>query len=401
MAEAIPFGLAQKIIERLSSMAVDEIGSIWGVKDELQKLKETVSTIQAVLQDAEEKQEQELYGMKNQVRDWLMKLKDLAYDADDVMSAFSTEDLRQSVMGGGKMTKKVRTFFSSSNQLAFRLKMAHKIKAIREKLDAIANDKTKLQLVERPFQEGVVTRERDQTHSYIREEEVIGRENEKKTIIDMLLNTDEEENISFISIVGIGGLGKTTLAQYVFNDEKVKTCFDLKMWMCVSDVFDVKAIAENIIRCTTDKKVENLDTMEQVQKQLRERLQPKKYLLVLDDVWNEDEERWCNLKRLLMDGSKGSKVVITTRTKLVAKITSTLPPISLKGLSKDQSWSLLKKMAFKKGQETIDLKLKAIGMDILEKCHGVPLAIKMIGRMLSLKRQRKNGYTSRIKNLQM
>ena len=109
MAEAIPFGLAQKIIERLSSMAVEEIGSIWGVKDELQKLTETVSTIQAVLQDAEEKQEQEqeLYGMKNQVRDWLMKLKDLAYDADDVMSAFSTEDLRRSVMGGGKMTKKV------------------------------------------------------------------------------------------------------------------------------------------------------------------------------------------------------------------------------------------------------------------------------------------------------
>uniref|UniRef100_A0A2N9H3G0 Uncharacterized protein n=1 Tax=Fagus sylvatica TaxID=28930 RepID=A0A2N9H3G0_FAGSY len=350
MAEAIPFGLAQKIIERLSSMAVEEIGSIWGVK-----------------------------------RDWLMKLKDVAYDADDVMSAFSTEDLRQSVMDGGKMTKKVRTFFSSSNQLAFRLKMAHKIKAIREKLDAIANDKTKLQLVESPFQEGVVTRKRDQTHSFICEEEVIGRENEKKTIIDMLLNSDEEENVSFISIVGFGGLGKTTLAQYVFNDEKVKTCFDLKMWVCVSDVFDVKAIAENIIRCTTDKKVENLDTMEQVQKQLRERLQQKKYLLVLDDVWNEDKEHWCDLKKLLMGGSKGSKVVITTRNKLVAKITSKISPISLKGLSEDQSWSLLKQMAFETGQETIDPKLQAIGMDILEKCYGVPLAIKTIGRMLLFK----------------
>jgi hypothetical protein len=284
-------------------------------------LKNTFSTIQAVLQDAEEKQD-----TNNQVRDWLMKLKDVAYDADDVLSDFSTEDLRRSVMDGGKMAKKVRTFFSSSNQLAFRLKMAHKIKAIREKLDAIANDKTKLQLVERPLQTRVVTRERDQTHSFIREEEVIGRENEKKTIIDMLLNTDEEENVSFISIVGIGGLGKTTLAQYVFNDEKVKTYFDLKMWVCVSDVFDVKAIAEKIIRCATDKKVENLE-MEQVQNKLRERLNQKKYLLVLDDVWNEDKERWCDLKRLLMGGSKGSKVVITTRSKLVAKITSTISPI--------------------------------------------------------------------------
>uniref|UniRef100_A0A2N9HL63 Rx N-terminal domain-containing protein n=1 Tax=Fagus sylvatica TaxID=28930 RepID=A0A2N9HL63_FAGSY len=381
MAEAIPFGLVRKIIESLGSTTFQEIGSIWDVKDELENLKNTFSTIQAVLQDAEQKQD-----TNNQVRDWLMKLRDVAYDADDVLSDFSTEDLRRSVMDGGKMTKKVRTFFSSSNQLAFRRKMAHKIKAIREKLDAIANDKTKLQLVECPsFQAGVVTRKRAQTHSFICEEEVIGRENEKKTIIDMLLNTDEEENVSFISIVGFGGLGKTTLAQYVFNDEKVKTCFDLKMWVCVSDVFDVKVIAENIIRCTTDMKVENLDTMEQVQKQLRERLQQKKYLLVLDDVWNEDKEHWCDLKKLLMGGSKGSKVVITTRNKLVAKITSKISPIFLEGLSEDQSWSLLKQMAFETGQETIDPKLQAIGMDILKKCYGVPLAIKTIGRMLLFK----------------
>jgi hypothetical protein len=109
-----------------------------------------------------------------------------------VLSDFSTEDLRRRVMGGGKMAKKVRTFFSSSNQLAFRLKMAHKIKAIRERLDAIANDRNNFQLVERPLQTKVVTRERDQTHSFIREEEVIGREEDKKTIIDLLLNIDEK-----------------------------------------------------------------------------------------------------------------------------------------------------------------------------------------------------------------
>uniref|UniRef100_A0A2N9GEH4 Rx N-terminal domain-containing protein n=1 Tax=Fagus sylvatica TaxID=28930 RepID=A0A2N9GEH4_FAGSY len=246
MAEAIPFGLVQKIIERLGSTAFKEIGSIWGVKDELENLKNTFSAIQAVLQDAEEKQD-----TNNQVRDWLMKLRDVAYDADDVLSDFSTEDLRRRVMYGDKMAKKVRIFFSSSNQLAFRFKMAHKIKAIREKLDAIANDKNNLRLEVSPLQTRVVARERDQTHSFIRDEEVIGREDDKKTIIDMLLKIDEEENVSFISIVGIGGQGKTTLAQYVFNDEKVKSYFELKMWVCVSDVFDVKTIAEKIIGSAT------------------------------------------------------------------------------------------------------------------------------------------------------
>ena len=160
MAEAIPFGLARKIIEKLSSTTFEEIGSIWGVKDELEKLKNTVSTIQAVLQDAEEQQDK-----NHQVRDWLKKLRDAVYDADDLLSDFSTEDLRRRVMGGEKIAYKVRTFFSSSNQIAFHFKMAHKIKAIRERLDATANDRNKFQLIEHPLQTKV--RERNKlTHSY-------------------------------------------------------------------------------------------------------------------------------------------------------------------------------------------------------------------------------------------
>ena len=108
MADAISFGVVLKIIEKLGSTTFDEIGSIWGVKDEFQKLKNTVSTIQAVLQDAEEQQDK-----NHQDRDWLMKLRDAIYDADDLLSDFSTEDLRRRVMGGHKMAKKVRTFFSS------------------------------------------------------------------------------------------------------------------------------------------------------------------------------------------------------------------------------------------------------------------------------------------------
>ena len=96
-------------------------------------------------------------------------------------------------------------------------------------------------------------------------------------------------------------------------------------------------------------------------------------------------EGWCNLKKFLLGGFKRSKVMITTRIKLVAEITSTVSPIFLEGLSENKSWSLLKQMAFKKGQETIDIKLKAIGMDIVQKCCGVPLAIKTIGRILYFK----------------
>ncbi|XP_050262367.1 putative disease resistance protein RGA3 isoform X2 [Quercus robur] len=124
------------------------------------------------------------------------------------------------------------------------------------------------------------------------------------------------------------------------------------------------------------------------------------YLLVLDDVWNENEEEWEKLKTLLLDGKRGSKVVITTRIELVANITS---PISqgypLKGLSDDQSWALLKRMAFKEEQETISTNFKAIGMDMVKKCKGVPLAIKTIGRVLSKKKT--EAEWSDIKNIEL
>nr|XP_023912639.1 putative disease resistance protein RGA3 [Quercus suber] len=390
MAEAIAItlGVAQTIIENLGSLAFEKIGSMWGVEDEFEKLKDTVSAVHAVLLDAEEQQDK-----SHRVKHWIKKLRDAVYDADDLLTEFYTEDMRQRVMGGesgDETAKRVRTslttfFKSSSNQLAFCHDMANKIKAVREGFDAIANDMNKFQLVVHPLQTRVLTRERDQTYSFVCEEEVIGREEDKKAIIDLLLDSDVQDNVSFISIVGIGGLGKTTLAQYVYNDEKVKNYFGLHMWVCVSDVFDVQTISEKIIKCAIDSKLENLE-IEQAQNELRKKLNQKKYLLVLDDVWNEDGEKWCNLKRLLMGGSKGSKVVITTRTKLVAEITSTVSPYYLQGLSENQSWSLFKQMAFKKGQETIDPNLEEIGMDIVQKCYGVPLVIKAIGRILYFKK---------------
>ncbi|XP_030941611.1 putative disease resistance protein RGA4 [Quercus lobata] len=388
MADAILYGVAQSIIERSGSSTIQQIGSIWGVKAELEKMNHTVSTIHAVLHDAEEQQVE-----NHQVKDWLSKLRDAVFDADDLLSEFSTHVLRQRVMDSDKMTNKVRIFFSSSNQLVFGLKMAHKIKAMRKRLDDIANDRNnfQLKLVDRPLETWVVTRGRDQTHSFVREEEVIGREDDKKAIIDLLLDFDMEENVSFISIVGMGGLGKTTLVKYIYNDEEVTAYFELKMWVCVSDVFDVKAIVEKIIASATNERPKNLE-MDQLQNELRKNLNQKKYLLVMDDVWNEDKEIWCVLRTLLLDGSKGSKVLITTRTKLVADITSTVSPYVLEGLSENQSWSLFKQMILGKKQEIVNPDLVAIGRDIFKKCCGVPLAIRTIGRHNDLSNHQKKIY---------
>ncbi|KAK4564565.1 hypothetical protein RGQ29_006587 [Quercus rubra] len=388
MADAILYGVVQKIIESLGSSTLKQIGSIWGVKDDLEKMNNTVLTIQAVLEDAEEQQVQ-----NHQDKQWLMKLREVVFDADDLLSDFSTHVFRRKVMGGDKMTKKVRIFFSSSNQIVFSLKMACKIKAMRERLNDIAYNRNNFQLIQRPLETLAVTREREtkvamgerETHSFVRKEDVIGREEDKEAIIGLLQDFDVKKKVSFISIVGIGGLGKSTLAQYIYNDEMVNAHFELKMWVCVSDVFDVKTIVENMITSATKKKPESL-LMEQLQDELLKILNQKIYLLVLDDVWIENKATWGKLKTLLLDGKKGSKVVITTRTKLVADVTSPNSQYFLRGLSDDQSWALLKQMAFEEGKETINSNFEVIGMDIVKKCQGVPLAIKIIGSVLYTKK---------------
>ncbi|CAB4268092.1 unnamed protein product [Prunus armeniaca] len=107
-------------------------------------------------------------------------------------------------------------------------------------------------------------------------------------------------------------MGKTALAQLVFKDEEVQNHFELKMWTCVSNSFQLDALVKNIL------KADNLD-IDLLQNELRKKIDGKRYLLVLDDVWNENRGKWLSLKDLLMGGARGSKILITTRSEKVAK----------------------------------------------------------------------------------
>ncbi|XP_034197936.1 putative disease resistance protein RGA3 [Prunus dulcis] len=378
MAEGVLFNVAEGIIGRLGSLVFQEIALLWGVKDDLQKLKEKVAQLQAVLLDAEQKQ-----ANNNEVKVWLQSVEDAVYEADDVVDEFYTEaQWRQMVPGNNKVSKQVRNFFSSSNQLVFGLKIGHMIKDLDKRLHEITSNRTFGQLPVNHEDARFVIRERV-NHSFVREDNIIGRDEDKRAIIQLLLDLDPipTKNVSSISIVGFGGLGKTTLAQLVLNDEMVEKHFELKMWICVSNVFELDIIVKKIIHSATNDIAKSLE-IDQLQKELRKIIDGKRYLLVLDDVWNDNREKWFGLQNLLMGGGKGSKILITTRSEKVAKITDTSKPYNLRGLSEEQSWYLFKKMAFQEGKEPESSTIKAIGEEIARKCQGVPLAIRTIGRML-------------------
>ncbi|WVZ01469.1 hypothetical protein V8G54_027538 [Vigna mungo] len=353
--------IAQIVLQNLNSFAQEEFGIIWNLKDDVQQMKRTVSAIKAVLLDAE--------GKTNNLQNsnWLEELKDVLYDADDLLNDISSEAMKRKVIGARKILRKIQVFFSQENQIVYSFKLGHQMKAIQKRLDAIAKNKITLQLTDRPMETPIAYRRQRQTYSFVREDDVIGRKEEKKLLESYLLDTKVSliDNVSVLAIVGFGGLGKTTLAQLVFNDNAVQCSFEQKMWVCVSDEFDISKIAEKMIG--NDKNSE----IEQLQQDLRNKVRGKKFLLVLDDVWNEDRELWLKLKSLVVEGGKGSAIIVTTRSRTVAKIMATHPPLFLKGLDLERSWKLFSRVAFDEGKEPNDMELLAKGRDIVKKCAGI------------------------------
>ncbi|XP_021805772.1 putative disease resistance protein RGA1 [Prunus avium] len=383
MAE-LAFPLATRIIEKLGSIVSEEISLAWGVKADLQKLGNTMSIIKDVLLDAEQKQ-----AHNQQLRSWLRQLKHVFLDAEDLLDEFECEALRRQVVETfHPTTGKVRGFFSRSNPIAFRSRVGHEIKEIRERLDELKSNKAIFDsLTILPHGDGGDHHERP----FVPASKVIGRESEKEKIVNLLMQQGDDDQsgkstnkVSVIPIVGIGGLGKTTLAKWVYDDKRVVGHFDLRMWASVPVDFELTRCTRLILGSALDTEISDKLTLDQLQGRLREALKDKKFLLVLDDVWNDDALKWSQLRDLVIEGAKsGSKILVTTRSTAVAEIMGTIPAnIDLEFLSFEDSLSLFVECAFKEGHDKQYPSLFKMGEDIVRKCGGVPLAVKTLGSQL-------------------
>ncbi|KAF5471264.1 hypothetical protein F2P56_011710 [Juglans regia] len=343
----------------------------------LEKLETCLLSVNAVFQDAEEKQ-----VANDNVKNWLDKLKVAIYEAEDILDEIDTEAMRYKMDAEfHTTTSKVRKAISNSLKVPFVKKIEPKIKQVLDRLNDLVRQKKHMGL-----KEGVQGKpsERLPTTSLVEESGICGRADEKEKIINFLFSDDVSGNKLFvIAIVGIGGLGKTTLAQLVYNDERVKEYFDLKAWACVSDEFDVfkvtKAILEGVPGSSANGDGKTLDWL---QNTLNESLMGKKFLLVLDDVWNDNYIKWEELSKPFRFGAQGSRVLVTTREERVASVMQTTLTYNLKTLPEKECWSLFVRHAFLGSISDMHPELEAIGRQIVEKCKGLPLAIKTIGALL-------------------
>ncbi|KAM3684170.1 hypothetical protein ACJW31_11G023100 [Castanea mollissima] len=387
IGEAALSALFEALFNKLTSSDLLKIFQQEQVHVDLNKWKKTLLKINAVLADAEEKRE-----TSRLVKIWLDELEELAYDADDILDEFATEDLRRK-LNAEPSTSKVRKFIPaccvglSPSSFMFDANMRSKIADIDSRLQRIVTEKNDLDLRGSTGGRIGTERSREATTSLVNERRTYGRDEDKKAIIKLLLSIESSDTqLSVIPIVGMGGLGKTTLAQLVYNDDDVSSYFDLKAWVCVSEDFDIVRVSKEILKSITSEHCNDGDDLNSIQVKLKEKLNGKKFLVILDDVWNEDYNSWTQLCCPFEFGALGSKIIVTTRSHEVSKIMETTSPYKLRELSNDACRRLFLQHALGSTDFVAHPELEEIGREILDLCKGSPLAAKVLGGALRTKR---------------
>ncbi|XWS42785.1 hypothetical protein CRYUN_Cryun16bG0044200 [Craigia yunnanensis] len=366
--------IVSNIIDTAASLIRAEFLAINGVEKEVKKLSTNLTAIRDILKDAEQKQ---LDASSHTLRVWLAKLKDAACDAEDILDTFATETI---LWKRKRQVRRIRTQISLS-KVRFK---SSEIKEISAKLDEIAKEKDSLHLKE--SSDGGRPQNLPQTTFFVDTKDVFGRDSDKERLIDQMLSneSDANGNVSVIPIVGMEGIGKTTLAQLIFNDERVKSHFEFRMWVCVRLDFNRSRILKEMINFHNEMVYSNNVRTSILESRFLEFLAGKNFLLVLDDVRTNNYQEWEPLQNLLKQGGKGSRVLVTTLTTEVSDMMGTQPPYKLKYLPEEECWSLFKKIAFKDCNLLGGIKkeLKDIGKEIVGKCKGLPLAVKAMGGLM-------------------
>ncbi|KAI3957583.1 hypothetical protein MKW92_027747 [Papaver armeniacum] len=367
-------------VEKLGDALIHETIFLLGVRDQVQELRDELRRMQCFLKDADAKQQQG----DERVRNWVADIRNVAYDSEDVVDTFMLKIGATSKPGRVlSLIKKTALMVKNLRHLR---RVGKEIQAIQAKIKAISASTVTYGIKELPDDKpSSSTATLRNQYPHVQDEDVTGLEEYTKTLLTEL--SKDEERLCVVSIVGVGGLGKTTLAKKIFKHDTVMRDFDCHAWCSISQQLNMRDVLLEIITKFMNPNATELSTSgdKNLVEKLYNYLQDKRYFIVMDDMWNP--EHWKILKPAFPNGKRGSKILLTTRNREVALQAD---PDSLhlepELLNEKKSWELLCKKAFPK-TNCCPAGLEKLGREMVRICGGLPLAICALGGILSVGRE--------------
>ncbi|OAY76140.1 Disease resistance protein RPM1 [Ananas comosus] len=402
MAEAAVFHVLNKIAASLAGKALDtisgelvkEVSALLEVKNSMKQIESEFAVMQAFISQVN------AYDSRNEtLAAWLEQVKKVAFEVEDIIDEYTYLVGEENVGGFRNSLKKA---FRHSKNIAAWHGIAAQLKQVETRLERLTTMRDRY---------GISVRETASDSAALRlrrafdiphlshEDEIVGNDEETKRLIEWL--TDGKEARAIISISGMGGWGKTTLANSIYKNPTVKSHFNCSVWISVSQSYRVEDLLRRILTYNARKNEKNeeilngIDTMDRIElaEKIQIYLREKRYLIVLDDVWSRDA--WSSLDRAFVRNNFGSRVIITTRTEDVARLADENRRLELRTLPKAEAWDLFCKKAFSKlADKCCPEHLKDWAEKIVDKCRGLPLAVVAIGSLLSYREQQEQEWKS-------
>lgn len=381
--------LASYVTNMITEMAKEEVAMLIGVSGELDTLSVKLRDLKNFLADADRRNITD-----TSVQAWVEELKRAMYDATDILDLCQLKVMEE---GPSKDMGCLNPLLFCMRDPLHAHDIGSRIKTLNQKLDDICKRGGIFNFIKlEAYQDRNTTRPpivNRKTDPLLERSAMVGEKIEEDTrmLVEMLTKDAEgtSGNIMVFAIVGIGGIGKTTLSKNVYNNEAIQGKFTKKIWLSITQEFNEVDLLRTAITAADGNMPGPGDGSEDkalLVPALASAIKDKKFFLVLDDMWGDRE--WNNLlKAPFSHGAAGSRVLVTTRHAIIARGMKAVTPYHhVDKLDTEDAWSLLKKQVLttELNDPAVDM-LKDIGLQIIGKCDGLPLAIKVMGGLLCLK----------------
>ncbi|CAL9238210.1 unnamed protein product [Arabidopsis halleri] len=367
-------------VQKLGDLLAKESNRLVGFDELFDELKRDLNLLRPFLEDADAKKHS-----SERVRNCVEEIEEIVFDTEDIIEAFLLKEELRKTSGIKKQLR--RLSFITVDRKGIASDIGGMIKRTSKVIHNMQSFGVKQKIVEdgensHPPQER--QREMQKTFTSNYENDLVGLSENVEKLVGYLV---EEDSIQVVSICGRGGIGKTTLARLAFKHEIVKNHFDRVAWVCISQKFTRKYVWQTILQQLSPKKDGQTDSdmrEDEIQKKLMLLLEASKSLIVLDDLWKEED--WDRIK-LAFPSKKGLKVLLTSRNENVAlHVDPTCVIFKPDCLTFEASWTLFQRIAFSRKDTTVfevDVECEEISKQMIVYCGGLPLAVKVLGGLLA------------------